>query len=62
MRRSRTVTSDLTVAEKRRDEWEISKLIELGVDPKFVSTLDPTQTIDLVKGLLYLSERYLSES
>ncbi|MFY3741530.1 MAG: hypothetical protein HMLIMOIP_001987 [Candidatus Nitrosomirales archaeon] len=62
MRHSRTSTPHLTGSVKHKDGWEISKLLELGVDPKFVSSLDPTQVKDMVKGLMYLSEKYMSQS
>jgi hypothetical protein len=40
--------------------WDIAKLLELGVDEKFLleNEITPTQARDLVKGLLYLKERY----
>lgn len=43
-------------------DWEIAKLLKLGVDPVFVSGLDQSQLLDLTKGLIYLSEKYLSQS
>lgn len=42
--------------------WDIQKLLELGVSPGFVSKLTADEARDFVKGLLYLSERSLSES
>jgi hypothetical protein len=40
--------------------WDIAKLLELGVDEKFLfeSTITPEQARDLVKGLLYLKEKF----
>jgi len=40
--------------------WDIAKLLELGVDEKFLreSSITPEQARDLVKGLLYLKERF----
>jgi hypothetical protein len=40
--------------------WDLVKLLELGVDEKFLlqSGMSPEQARDLVKGLLYLKERY----
>ena len=40
--------------------WDIAKLLELGVDEKFLAEIDitPEQARDLVKGLLYLKERF----
>jgi hypothetical protein len=38
--------------------WDVSKLLELGVSEEFVSMLSPSAARDLVKGLLYLKERF----
>ncbi len=40
--------------------WDIEKLLELGVDEEFLKECRITseQARDLVKGLLYLRERY----
>jgi hypothetical protein len=38
--------------------WGISKLLELGVSEELVKDLTENQIMDLVKGLLYLRERY----
>lgn len=40
--------------------WDVKKLLELGVDEKFLKEchVTPEQARDLVKGLLYLRERY----
>lgn len=40
--------------------WDIAKLLELGVDEKFLSesSFTPEQARDLVKGLLYLKEKF----
>lgn len=40
--------------------WDIEKLLSLGVDEKFLKEchVTPEQARDLVKGLLYLRERY----
>jgi hypothetical protein len=44
--------------------WDIAKLLELGVDEKFIaeSNLSPDQARDLVKGLLYLKERFSKDT
>ncbi|WP_337861931.1 hypothetical protein [Nitrososphaera sp.] len=43
--------------------WDIMKLLSFGVDEKFLteSKITPEQARDLVKGLLYLRERYKDE-
>ena len=43
--------------------WDIAKLLELGVDEKYLleSNITPQQARDLVKGLLYLKERFGEE-
>lgn len=51
-----------TTFRSSKTSWDIEKLLELGVQPEFVSMLTPSDARDLVKGLLYLSERSLSES
>jgi transposase len=38
--------------------WGIFKLLELGVSEKIVKDLSENEITDLVKGLLYLKERY----
>lgn len=40
--------------------WDIKKLLELGVSEQFLKEchVTPEQARDLVKGLLYLRERY----
>lgn len=38
--------------------WGMSKLLELGVSEEFVKGMTETEITDLVKGLLYLRERY----
>jgi len=40
--------------------WDIAKLLELGVDESFIieSNLTLEQARDLVKGLLYIRERF----
>ena len=40
--------------------WDIAKLLELGVDERFLekSNITPDQARDLVKGLLYLKEHH----
>ncbi|HVX02832.1 MAG TPA: hypothetical protein VHA09_06730 [Nitrososphaera sp.] len=40
--------------------WDIVKLLSLGVDERFLqeSNITPEQARELVKGLLYLRERY----
>jgi hypothetical protein len=54
--------SRFTYARQSTHNLDVSKLLELGMSTQFVSTLDPTQMTDLVKGLVYLSEKYLFES
>jgi len=43
--------------------WDIAKLLEMGVDANFLreSNITPEQARDLVKGLLYLRERFSRE-
>lgn len=43
--------------------WDIMKLLSMGVDEKFLqeAKITPAQARDLVKGLLYLRERYKDE-
>jgi hypothetical protein len=43
--------------------WDIMKLLSLGVSEKFIreSNMTPDQARELVKGLLYLRERYGKE-
>lgn len=40
--------------------WDIAKLLELGVDEKFLSesSITPEQARDLLKGLLFLKEKF----
>jgi hypothetical protein len=40
--------------------WDIMKLLSLGVDKEFLSksSMTPTEARELLKGLLYLRERY----
>lgn len=38
--------------------WDITKLLEMGVDAEWAGRLTPAQARDMVKGLLYLRERY----
>jgi hypothetical protein len=56
------VQEDSTVATRRPKllgtEWDRAKLIEIGVKKEFVLELDDYLARDLVKGLLYLCERY----
>ena len=44
--------------------WDIAKLLALGVEEDFLKTanLTPEQARDLVKGLLYLKERFKDEA
>ena len=44
--------------------WDIAKLLALGVEEDFLKTanLKPEQARDLVKGLLYLKERFKDEA
>lgn len=43
--------------------WDIAKLLELGVNAEWLmqSNVTPNQARDLVKGLLYLKERYTAK-
>lgn len=47
-------------AQVRQLHWDIMKLLELGVNEEFLMTsnMTPEQARDMVKGLLYLRERY----
>ena len=38
--------------------WGISKLLELGISEELIKDLTENEIADLVKGLLYLKERY----
>lgn len=38
--------------------WDISKLLEIDVDEGFVTLLSPIEAHEMVKGLLYLRERF----
>ena len=53
-------TSAVREAELVQMHWDLQKLLELGVDEKFLKEchVTPEQARDLVKGLLYLRERY----
>jgi hypothetical protein len=62
MPNSRSSGLGQTESVKHKDSWEISKLLELGVDPKFVASLNPAQVRDFAKGLMYLCEKYMSQS
>lgn len=48
------------VSELLQMHWDVAKLLELGVDESFIteSNITPEQARDLVKGLLYLKERF----
>jgi hypothetical protein len=48
-------------SSKSSIDWDLEKLREFGVPNEFISTLSSRQARDLVKGLLYLSERSLSQ-
>lgn len=54
-------SGDTMTSGKSKDSWDIEKLLQLGVRPDFVSQLNPDQARDVVKGLLYLAERSLSD-
>jgi hypothetical protein len=41
-----------------RTEWDRAKLTEMGLKKEFVLELDEYLARELVKGLLYLRERY----
>jgi hypothetical protein len=45
-------------AEIAQLHWDITKLLEMGLNEEWVRQLTPAQATDLVKGLLYLRERY----
>jgi hypothetical protein len=51
-----------TTSRSVEGNWDVEKLKELGVSTDFISTLNHEQAKDLVKGLLYLGERSLSQS
>lgn len=38
--------------------WEIARLLEMGVEQEFVEKLNVEETRDLLKGLLYLREKW----
>ncbi|MEW6605089.1 MAG: hypothetical protein AB1351_10455 [Thermoproteota archaeon] len=48
------------VPDLKQMHWDIAKLLEMGVDANFLleSNITPEQARDLVKGLLYLKERF----
>ncbi len=48
------------VPDLKQMHWDIAKLLEMGVDANFLqeSNVTPEQARDLVKGLLYLRERF----
>ncbi|HEX7032719.1 MAG TPA: hypothetical protein VF172_06955 [Nitrososphaera sp.] len=51
------------VPDLKQMHWDIAKLLEMGVDANFLleSNITPEQARDLVKGLLYLRERFRKE-
>lgn len=51
------------VPDLKQMHWDIAKLLEMGVDANFLqeSNITPDQARDLVKGLLYLKERFSKE-
>lgn len=38
--------------------WDIAKLLEMGVRPDIVNQMSLEQVRDMLKGLLYLREKY----
>ncbi|HXG06418.1 MAG TPA: hypothetical protein VNI77_03730 [Nitrososphaera sp.] len=52
------------VPDLKQMHWDIAKLLEMGVDANFLleSKITPEQARDLVKGLLYLRERFGREA
>ena len=38
--------------------WDIAKLLEIGLDEKFITQLSAAEVRDFLKGILYLKERY----
>lgn len=46
--------------ELQQMHWDIAKLLELGISEEWLSesNITPKQARDLVKGLLYLREKY----
>jgi hypothetical protein len=42
--------------------WDISKLLEIGVNEDFLKELSDGEIRDLLKGLLYLKARYEDKS
>lgn len=53
-------TSLVEEAELAQMHWDISKLLSFGVSEEFLmeSGVTPQEATDLVKGALYLRERY----
>lgn len=49
-------------AQLAQIHWDISKLLEMGVNSEFIQTLNPDEIRDLLKGLLYLKARYPEDS
>jgi hypothetical protein len=45
-------------AEIAQLHWDLTKLLEMGINEEWTRQLTPGQARDLVKGLLYLRERY----
>jgi hypothetical protein len=41
--------------------WDCAKLLELGVSDQLVRELTPSESKDLLKGILYLKARYEDE-
>jgi hypothetical protein len=58
------VPSILAEREMLLMHWDIAKLLTLGVEENFLKNADlkPEQARDLVKGLLYLKERFKDEA
>jgi len=58
-----TCVSEQQSPNLRQMHWDIAKLLELGVDEKYLleTNITPEQVRDLVKGLLYLKERFGEE-
>jgi hypothetical protein len=53
---------NLNTAQIAQIHWDISKLLEMGVNPEFIQTINPDEIRDLLKGLLYLKARYSEDS
>lgn len=51
-------TESIVGYELKSIHWDIVKLLELGVSEDFIRQLNSHEARELLKGLLYLLERY----